>query len=150
MSAPPHPAGTAEALRLTRVLPAPPDRVFDAWTREEHRLHWACPKGATLLSAESDLRVGGRHRLRMDVDGVPHTAFGVYREIDRPRRLVYTWDWEEEDQRMGETVVTVEFVPVDGGTEVRLVHSGIPTPESRDGHGKGWTSCLERLEELLA
>ena len=145
-----NPVDAPDALRLTHVLPAAPDRVFDAWTREEHRLRWACPKGATLLSAESDLRVGGLHRLCMDVGGVPHTAYGVYREIDRPRRLVYTWDWEEEDQRMGETLVTVEFVPVEGGTEVRLVHSGFPAPESRDGHGEGWASCLERLEELLA
>ena len=141
---------TPDTLHLTRLLPAPPERVFDAWTREEHRLHWACPRGATLLSAESDLRVGGRHRLRMDVEGVPHTASGVYREIDRPRRLVYTWDWEEEDQRMGETLVAVDFVAVEGGTEVRLTHSGFPAPEARDGHGEGWGSCLERLEELLA
>ena len=138
------------SLRLTRFFPAPPGRVFDVWTREEHRMRWACPRGAVLESAESDLRVGGRHRLVMKVEGGSHTATGEYREVDPPHRLVYTWDWEEEEQRMGETLVTVEFVEVTGGTEVRLTHSGFPGPDARAGHDEGWESCLDRLEELLA
>lgn len=138
------------SLHLTRTFKAPPERVFDAWTREEHRLRWACPEGAVLESAVSDLRVGGRHRLVMKVEGGSHTAHGEYREVDPPHRLVYTWDWEEEDQRMGETLVTVEFVEVPEGTQVRLTHSGFPGQESTDGHGQGWASCLDRLETILA
>ena len=136
-------------LFVTRTVEAPPQRVFEAWTEEEHRLRWACPEGAVLESAASELRVGGRHRLVMKVGDATHTAFGEYREIDPPHRLVYTWDWEEEDQRMGPTVVTVEFVAVDGGTEVRLSHSGFPDGESAEGHAEGWESCLSRLESFL-
>ncbi len=149
MSAEPQ-TDSASTLYLTRTFHAPPERVFDAWTREEHRLRWACPQGAILESAASDLRVGGRHRLVMKVEGGSHTAYGEYREVAPPHRLVYTWDWEEEDQRMGETLVTVEFVPVAEGTEVRLTHSGFPDRHSTEGHGQGWQSCLTRLETLLA
>jgi uncharacterized protein YndB with AHSA1/START domain len=53
-------------------------------------------------------------------EGQWHTAFGVYREIDRPHRLVYTWDWEEDDYRVGETLVTVEFKNLGEATEVVL------------------------------
>ena len=57
----------------------------------------------------SDFRVGGSYTIAMRVDGNDHTAIGTYKEIDAPNRLVYTWDWKEEDNRMGETLVTVEF-----------------------------------------
>ena len=82
----------------------------------------------------------------MVVEGNEHNAFGTYREIDEPRRLVYTWDWREEEFRVGETVVTIDFNEVDEGTEVVLVHEGFPAAEARDGHDEGWGSCLDQLE----
>ena len=49
-----------------------------------------------------------------------------------------------------ETVVTVDFVPVEDGTEIRLTHGGFPTPDDRDGHQEGWTICVGRLAETVA
>ena len=49
-----------------------------------------------------------------------------------------------------ETLVTVEFVPVGKGTEIRLAHEGLPTPEDRNGHEEGWKICLERLADLVS
>ena len=86
----------------------------------------------------------------MEVDGNSHTAFGTYREVEEPRRLVYTWDWREESDAMGETVVTVEFNEVDGGTEVVLVHEGFPAVEAKEGHDQGWALCLSHFEALFA
>jgi len=86
----------------------------------------------------------------MQVEGNPHTAVGTYREIDAPNRLVYTWDWKEEGQGVGETVVTVEFEARGDATEIILVHEGFPAVEAKEGHEQGWGACLAHFEALFA
>jgi len=145
----------ATSLRLTRVVKGEPARVFRAWTEPDQLVEWACPEGLSVANAEVDLRVGGRYRIVMKApDGAVHTAVGVYREIERPVRLVYTWMWEDtldEGMQIGETVVTVEFRGRgDGTSEVVLVHEGFPGAEARDNHETGWTSCVNRLEAFLS
>jgi uncharacterized protein YndB with AHSA1/START domain len=141
---------TISALRLTRTVRADRQAVWEAWTRPEHVVKWACPAPDGVQSYRSDFRVGGSFDLVMEVDGTGHHAFGTYREIDEPNRLVYTWDWKEEENAMGETLVTVEFHEVDGGTEVILVHAGFPATEAKDGHDEGWKLCLDHFEALFA
>lgn len=138
-----------ESLRLARVVRADRQAVWNAWTRPEEMKRWACPAPGGLKEATADLRVGGSFTMRMEVEGVEHNAFGTYREVDEPNRLVYSWDWREEDQQMGETLVTVEFRDVEGGTEVVLTHEGFPVAEARDGHGEGWALCLDHLVALV-
>ncbi len=139
-----------EALRLVRTVAASPERAFEAWTSPEQVSRWTCPDPTASVDVEIDLRVGGRYLIRMHVEGGPYTAHGTYREVDPPRRLVYTWGWKEEAHAMkAETVVTVEFAPVEKGTEIRLTHSGFPTPDDRDGHGEGWKICVDRFTELV-
>lgn len=139
---------TTTSLRLTRVINASPDAVFRAWTDPAQLARWSCPEGMTVADVQVDLRVGGRYRIRMagPEDNV-YTAVGVYREIDRPRRLVYTWDWEEES--IGETLVTVEFKARGGDTEVVLTHELFPDAEQKANHEQGWTSCLDKLERMF-
>ena len=139
-----------EALRLVRTVAGSPERAFEAWTDPEQVSRWTCPDPTATVDVEIDLRVGGRYLIRMHVEGGPFTAHGTYREVDPPRRLVYTWGWKEEAHAMkAETVVTVEFVPVEEGTEIRLTHSGFPTPDDRDGHEEGWKICVDRFAELV-
>jgi len=78
-------------------------------------------------------------------------ATGVYREIDPPSRLVFTWRWEEgEGPKEGETVVTVELAERGEDTLLELIHEGFATADARDGHDQGWSSALNRLEASLA
>ena len=63
--------------------------------------------------------------------------------------MVYTWDWEEQENAMGETVVTVEFSEVDGGTRVDLVHEGFPVEEARAGHEEGWGACMTHFAAIF-
>lgn len=142
--------GTDQRLHLRRVIHAPRDRVFQAWTQPDQVVQWACPAPGGARRYTSDLRVGGAFRLEMQTPEGAYTAVGVYREVDAPARLVYTWDWEEEDHAVGETVVTVEFHPVEGGTEIRLTHEGFPAAEARDGHTEGWGLCLDHFQGLFA
>ena len=137
------------ALRITRVIRTDRQSVWDAWTKPEQMKQWSCPAPGGLAEATSDLRVGGAFTMRMVVEGVEHNAFGTYREVEEPKRLVYTWDWREEEQAMGDTLVTVEFNEVEGGTEVVLLHEGFPAEEARAGHDEGWNACMANLEGYL-
>jgi len=142
---------TTDSLRMTRVIRAPRQAVWDAITQPEHMQRWMCPAPNGVESCSADLRVGGAYEVRMAVEGKRHTAFGTYREIDEPSRLVYTWDWRDSEMPpMGDTIVTIELTEVDGGTELVLVHEGFPAPEAKDGHEQGWGACLMHLEGMFA
>ncbi len=141
---------TSLSVHVSRVIRASREDVFRAWTKPELIRKWSCPEDARVLDSQVDLTVGGRYRLAMRTsDGTEHTAFGVYREIDPPKRLVYTWDWEGDDHSVGETVVTVDFNELGDSTEVVIHHEPFPTVEARDGHAEGWTSCLVNLEKMF-
>jgi uncharacterized protein YndB with AHSA1/START domain len=88
--------GEIATFRTERSFPASPEEVFDAWTNPEVlRRWWMRDSSWSSPGCEVDLRVGGRYVLRMrDADGELHVVGGEYREVDRPRRLVYTWRWE--------------------------------------------------------
>jgi uncharacterized protein YndB with AHSA1/START domain len=142
-------AADSPVLRLERTYDAPAEDVFDAWTNPEVLRRWwvASPSWRTPV-ADVDLRVGGSYRLSMeDPDaGTVRTVTGEYREVNRPRRLVYSWCWEEAEGVSGEvSTVTVEFVRDGERTKVVLEHSELSTAESRDGHRRGWEACMEIL-----
>ncbi len=133
------------ALRLERTFEATPEEVYDAWTSPAVLQRW-WSAGPDLVSpgCDVDLRVGGRYVLRMHdrVSGRAHVVAGEYREVDRPRRLVYTWCWEGEQHV---SLVTVEFLPAGESTTVVLAHEGLESDESRGAHGEGWTGTLASL-----
>jgi uncharacterized protein YndB with AHSA1/START domain len=138
-------------LRLERVIRADRERAFAAWTRPELLREWSAPEGMTIEEGELDLRVGGRWRVVMtEPNGKRHEAFGTYREVTPPERLVYTHAWRQGNGSSPETTLVVEFHEVAGGTRVVLTQEGFASPESRDGHGEGWSSSLNRLEAMFA
>jgi predicted enzyme related to lactoylglutathione lyase/uncharacterized protein YndB with AHSA1/START domain len=136
-------------LEVKRLIKAPRERVFAAWTTPDQILKWFGSEACQALSAKMDLRVGGEYQIRT------HTVevVGVFREVKRPSRLVYSWSWRQIDpptSEMDETLVTVDFVEADGGTEVRLRHEGFADAEERDKHNYGWNGCFDKLEKLFA
>jgi uncharacterized protein YndB with AHSA1/START domain len=138
--------------RLERSFAASPEDVFDAWTNPQVlERWWTVQSGDGSPRCEVDLRVGGRYVLRMrDDSGELHVVGGEYREVDRPRRLVYTWRWEGAGGlHPGHvSVVTVEFRADGDVTNVVLEHSGLASEESRTRHGAGWQAVLERLAQV--
>ena len=85
-------------LILTRLLNAPRELAFKAWTSAEHIQQWMRPEpGMMVPLASMDLRVGGKFRIQMKKpDGEFFTAVGEFKEVKAPERLVYTWDWEKD------------------------------------------------------
>lgn len=135
-------------LLLKRMIAAPRERVFDAWTRPELMRMWLCPSERfSVAIAEVDLKVGGTFRIGMKPpDEDVHIAKGTYRAIRRPELLVFTWSWEHDPI---DTLVTLTFNDVGGATEVVLKHEKFPTLEQRDDHAEGWNGCLSQLEKFL-
>ena len=137
-------------LQLTRTFAAPRGKVFRAWTDPEEVKKWFHPPGYETPSAEIDLRVGGKYRLGMRKlpDGEVFYLSGSYREVRRPERLVYTWQWEAEPE-LGDTLVTVQFHDRGGSTEVVLTHELFPTEKARQEHERGWSGGLDNLAKIL-
>jgi len=101
-------------LHLERLIAAPPERVFAHWVEPALLVKWWGPEGAHIPEHAIDVRPGGAWRTTMGFsDGRRMTVSGVYRTIDAPKRLVFTWAWEDEKGERGhETEVTVEFAAV--------------------------------------
>jgi uncharacterized protein YndB with AHSA1/START domain len=138
-----------QSLEVRRNIAAPPAAVYDAWTKPEILTRWFSPStDHSVIVHQAESRVGGRYRIEMrHTSGKSHIAIGEYRELERPDRLSFTWQWEGSP--MAETLVTVEFRDnARGGTELVLVHTNFATEAERDGHNAGWAGCLARLEVL--
>lgn len=139
-------------LELKRVFAAPKPLLFKVWTQPEHMVRWWGCADATNNEIQTDLRPGGAFSVRMELaDGTVHRIWGEYREIDEPDRLVFTWSWKGETGfEGGDTLVTVTFEEVAGGTAVILRHENFTKVEDRDSHGEGWGASLDRLVDFLA
>jgi uncharacterized protein YndB with AHSA1/START domain len=148
-------------LQLARVLDAPRDLVFKAWTDASQFKHWfgaAACGGASLQSVKVDARAGGKYRIQVRrADGEYFTTVGIYREVKPPERLVFTRQFEKDgngdefgEVEPPETLLTLEFEARGRQTELILTHEEFASAESRDRHEEGWTRCLNELETFVA
>ena len=125
-----------EIVREVRIA-ATPETVFPYFTDADKLVVWKA------VRADLDARPGGV--FRMDVTGRGDVARGQYLEIDPPRRVVFTWEWEHAAATQpARSVVEVTLSPDGDGTLLRLVHRGVPQ-EIRRGSAAGWAHYLPRL-----
>ena len=132
------------AVVARRTIAATAEELFDAWLDPQAIAIWMRPGSIQATTATVDAKVAGRYEIVMQsaTETYPHT--GVYRVIDRPRRLVFTWLSRGTEER--ESLVTVDFIARGAGTEVVVTHEHLPADAKRS-HADGWTSALLRLEE---
>lgn len=136
------------SVRIVDLFEAPREVVFAAWTEPERLKRWWGPGFFETVSAEVDLRPGGRYELLLEPGSM--RLGGEFREVTPPQRLVYTWRWLEGVPDMRESLVTVEFRDVGGGrTEVVLLHDNFVGPGPVDMYDEGWRSGLEKLRAFL-
>jgi len=136
------------SLRLARWIKAPPSRVYAALTDPEKMLRWWSPDAGPTLYASTDVRPGGQFEVTFRTEeGKEETCYGVYREVIADRKLVFTWRWRSA--REDESIVTILLEPSKGGTELTLIHEGLPTEADRDDHRSGWSSGLAKLTALV-
>jgi uncharacterized protein YndB with AHSA1/START domain len=139
-------------LVVTRTVNGPARMVFRAWTEPELLMRWWAPKSfpISLLSCETDVRVGGTYRLVFGHEGSTMEFFGRYLEVTPHSRLAWTND-EGDDAG---TVTTVTFEEV-GGRTLLTVHDLYPSKDALDaaiasGSTSGMPESLQQLDELLA
>jgi len=148
------PSAKAPELTITRTFAAPRDLVYKLFTEPGHLVHWMGPRGFTPMRFTQDARVGGAWRgmLRPDDGGKDLWQGGVFREITPPKRVSYTFAWDEDDHGKPGNVmlVTLDFEDLGGKTRLTFHQSGFTTAGQRDGHNGGWSSSFDRFEEYLA
>jgi uncharacterized protein YndB with AHSA1/START domain len=140
-------SGPETALVVRRLMPLPRERVFAAWLDPASLSQWMCPGAVTSVAVELDPRVGGRFRIVMRKPNGEVEHRGEYLAIEPPARLSFTWISENTDFQP--SVVTVEFLERGAATEVVLTHRRLPAGQV-DGHRKGWTEIVGKLEATLA
>jgi len=138
------------SLALTRSYPVAPEKVWRAWTDAQTLKKWWGPgPGDAVSVADLDVRVGGRFRIVFGgAQGNENECAGVYKEVVPNRRLVFTWCWPNSTpERI--SLVTIEFRGAGKGTELHFRHEQFFDEQARDGHRRGWTAALEKLDVFL-
>jgi uncharacterized protein YndB with AHSA1/START domain len=137
---------TTELLEVRRELriAASPETVWELLVDPEKALAWWG------TAAHFDPRPGGEFRLDVASGSA---ARGTFTEVDPPRRLVYTFGWEQggggpDVVPPGSSTVAIDLEPTDDGTLLRLVHRGLPTADQVGRHAEGWEHYLGRLRTV--
>lgn len=124
-------------IEIERTIQARPETVFAYFTDPVRYTAWMG------VEAELDATPGGIYRVKVP-QGL--LAVGEFVEVEPPRRIVFTWGWEGDPEvPPGSSTVEVTLTEVEGGTRVRLVHSGLPDPTAVAMHIAGWNRYLARL-----
>jgi len=135
------PKAETAALVVKRVLPFPAEALFRAFSDPAVMNRWFFAGPGWTADASNDFRIGGAYAIRMRSEkGDVYTQQGIYREIVPGRKLAFTWNSEG----VKDSLVTVTFASVKGGTEITLIHEFL-TADKRKSHEEGWNGCLDNL-----
>lgn len=137
-------------LRLHRVLKAPPERVYRAFTDPAAMCKWLPPHGFTGTMHHMDPKVGGTWRMSFNnlSGGGSHTFGGEYLELEPGRKLRYTSQFDDPNLP-GLMTTTIELNAVFCGTEMQITQEGIPDVIPSQACHLGWQESLTLLTQLV-
>jgi uncharacterized protein YndB with AHSA1/START domain len=143
-------SGSANTVRLHRVLKAPPERVYRAFLDAEAKAKWLPPHGFVGKVHEMDARVGGGYRMSFTnfATGTSHSFGGKYVELTPHERIRYT-DKFDDPNLPGEMEVTISLKEVLCGTELTIVQENIPAAIPAEFCYLGWQESLSLLASLV-
>lgn len=141
-----------DELVLVRIFDAPRELVYAIWTDPAHALAWWGPREHPAIHVAMDVRPGGAWSATLrSPDGREElTSSGIYHEVSPPDRLVFSFTWDRGPDGGRETLVALTFEDAGGKTRMTLRQAPFVSLSSRDGHGHGWWSCMDRLEDFIA
>jgi uncharacterized protein YndB with AHSA1/START domain len=134
-------------IECSRQIPASPDEVYDVWIDPHHPGGpWFSPNDEQRTSKIIfDAKVDGLFYHRVNAGGQAWTHYGLFTKLERGKVVEHTWVAEATKGR--ESIVTTTFEARDGGTFVKLVHSGVPDDEEGRGQIAGWQWVLGALAD---
>jgi len=138
---------------VRRHLAASPGRVFAAFADASLVSRWLTPSpDVALRVVQFDFRVGGAYRFAYDVPGrAAMFVNGVYRTIEPPSTIVFSWNIEPPDEHAGvRSEVTITLTPAGAGTDLLIRHARLTPPGACERHEAGWRGALDHLTALLA
>lgn len=141
---PPDLSSRPHATTVERLMAAPAERLYDAWTRRFDL--WFAQPGELVMAPE----VGSLFFFYNRHDWGRHAHYGRFLELVPDRRVRMTWLTGAPGTYGDETVLEIELEPRDGGTLLRLTHAGFSTAEACQGHEDNWPAALEELDAALA
>lgn len=144
-------------VKLTRILKAPIENVWHAWTKPENMKNWFSPEGMTNPEIVVDLKKGGTYRIVMEGHNMPDpnhngkmAVGGEYIEINKPNLLKFSWRWEGVPVETHTTIITINLKKIDeNSTELTLIHNGFADEKMRSEHNRGWISTFNKLDLFL-
>lgn len=153
-ASPLHNESSEPEIFMERILDAPRELVFEAWTNPDHLSKWWGPRGFTNPVCDLDVRPGGKWRVEQrSPDGNVYPFKGIYLEVVRPERLVYTFGMEG----MYEDKTIVDYLTFEdlGGKTKLIMRTRFDSAEDRDamlatGMEQGANETMDRLAEHLA
>ncbi len=144
-------------LVLTRLIDAPPEKVFRAWTDPALLKQWFCPKPWSVASAELDVRPGGTSVIVMrSPEGQEFPNSGVYLEVVKNERLVftdaYTKAWEPSAKPFMTGIITFENEGGKTKYTARVLHWSVADRKNHEemGFHEGWSKATDQLAALVA
>lgn len=152
----------SEVVELRHHYQATPEQVFEAWSNPEALGQWFGPHSHNCKIEKFDFTEGGEYQIRMipiekdkDPDCTGDTSkdsicAGTFVQIQAPNKIVMSFTWIENAGNIGDTLLTIDILDRDGGTDVVLLHEKLPDEELRKAHQGGWQGSLECLEEFLS
>lgn len=137
-----------KALEVKRVVNAPIERVWKAFTDPSDLKQWFAPEDMSTPIAEVDLKKGGSLKITMKGKDGEYTAVGKYKTIEPPNKLVFTWLWVGTQEPEMQISVMLKNIETDR-TEVILLHENFPDEKSYNEHQKGWESTFNKLSRYF-
>jgi uncharacterized protein YndB with AHSA1/START domain len=135
---------------VKKLLPASPTVVYDEWLDPVALSDWMCPSPARPTKIELEPTLGGRLQIDIEENGIRFVVTGRFVELDRPRRLSFTWSGSTWPDPTEESIVTVTLEPHgDSETFMTIRHALLP-PHLVDQHRTGWTRIADQLAAELA
>lgn len=144
-----------QSITVSRVIAAPPGRVYDAFLDPDQLAQWLPPTGFSAEVHHLEPETGGTFRITFtgeteELADYGHSFGGEYLELVPGERIVHTDAFETDDPAMaGEMTVTVTFEAVDGGTDVTVLQEGIPEAVPPEDANAGWNDSLSKLAALV-
>lgn len=147
----------ANELVLTRLIDAPREKLFRAWTEPELLKHWFAPAPWSTPFVETDVRPGGHNLIIMrGPDGTEFPSRGVYLEVVKNEKLVftdaYTSDWQPSEKPFMTGIITFEDEAGKTRYTARVRHWTAADREAHEqmGFHEGWGKCTDQLAALAA